>query len=1708
MPAFLRKYHLSRFSFTLLLILSLIQFSKAQTYPVQANLFITPPYSVYLSDYTSTGSTRLNLNVFLADLSRPDLDVRFRLLIEGPGIALQTKQDYVGSRVTLASGIPTQFYGDELQEYFALQNLDVSGISRSQLEQTGALPEGIYRFTLEVLEYNRGVQIANSASSTAWLILNDPPLLNLPLDNEIVKASDPQTVRFQWTPRHKGSPNSSFSTEYSIKIVEIWPDNRNPNDAINTTSPIFGTITTNSYYIYSLADPPLIPGRRYAFQVQAKALAGIDQLDVFKNNGYSVVRSFVFGESCNAPNNIDFESSGNTYINLTWEPQSSNTAFALKFKEDSDDANWFEEFSYLPKVRIDQLKPGTSYQVLVQAMCGTLISDESNPITLSTTNNENEFACGNIDINYDLENPTPIKKLNDDDIIYAGDFSIKLDSISGSSGKFSGTGMASFPFLNFVKTKVHFEDISVNTDYRMFDGVIKTVYDPLSSMMYDANKEVESEDMPLADALANQDSTQVDSLNIQVIQTSAGTPIAVDSVYKNADGEIIIVADGMETVVEPKEGEELKFTDSEGNLITVNSSGEIKTTPAATNTTSAEQTNTNNSDFIFGPLSVTLNEAVEPVEVGENCTYNQVKASIELVLDDVNLNLSKTISLESAIFSYTLNCATKEFVSAQINWQDEQGKDIGSISEFSAKLYNLSLSIDKDGNIEGDIEFYASLGQDKPLSSLVILKAGVSGGFIYSFAKTSTGYEGNFDFGGVEGINIDLVKQNKIIASLNNGSLDEDGVLTGKLRLTQEVDYQSSQFTVKVKKLVFDIRYAIGSDFIIENGAATIILSNIKLLTGEIKVVAEIIDNSVTTIIEGNNLHAFGMDFSELNINLNLDSELNFTSLTGNLTAMHPNFGVALAVSEITIENGGIEVLNFSGEVNYEGVLATIQNASLDKESSSVKLDAFVKIETEGIEVMATVEDFSIDSEGNITWGGFDANFDGIRTFGPITVAISAQTGQTSGKWREKTAKASLSIQLDEASEEKIDIIDAAIEFTKHRNREAYRDIKIIINEANISAPDIGPLVTTLEEIYLEIETDASELTGSTTDAGLAHLSGDSYIKFDIGTSEDLNIGSILYLKSGVSGLVTYNFSGEGLRGSLDFHEVKDLNIEARKGETILASLTNTAIGENGILEGTVSALAGASFTSGSLTVDVNELTFDVVIPFQEDISASQIVSGNGQLEISSIGSIEGSLAIALVMEEDKSFTAQVLNTSEISAFGMALTDFELNADILADLQITEISGHLKANHPEFDAALTVSNFLIEESELQTFNIQGKAAYQGFNLDLEKADYANNTLIIDGKVAINISGSESWMSVQELTIDEKGAVTIKGVDGQLDKAPVFISFSASLDENKFKGTFNGELSGIGLSGKLDIGVQDDTYNYAYLDLTASGNIPLPGTGLKLTKLGGQFGYNYALVYNEAGEDPTGTPQEGNYVIGLTIGVADMANMVEISGNSVVQLGNDKLDLTLNGSISIPKTNSIATGNLNVHYVLPDNTLNGSIALDVNVPPETGSVLNGNFAMDYAMGNEEWSVSSTNISAQLLSEIEFIGSIALAGSSSGESFTGQLSGSSSYEFAYYKEFEIFGSSLITQVAAGFNFSGDIAFDALGATGKVNLMLYANGELGIILFIGEYETLISLNGLSEAELTFDHENAHLAGLLNITVYILGIERNLDIEIDQQI
>lgn len=281
----------------ILLLLYATASSHAQLSAVRATINIIPPYSVYLSDYVSPSANKLLVNIILADPNPVDLMVKLKITIQGEGITLETKPSLLPTPLRLSTGVNTISTAD-LAPYFDPANFNFQGLDKAQFIKSGRLKEGIYQFCVEVLEYNRGIKLSDKACATAWLLLNNPPMWNLPEANQVVPATNPQNMIFNWTPQHTGSPNSAFTVAYEFTLVEIWPISRNGNDAINSQLPLFRTTTEITSLLYGPAEPPLIPGRKYAIRLKAYDKEG---RDLFINSGYSEVRIFTFGEECKPP---------------------------------------------------------------------------------------------------------------------------------------------------------------------------------------------------------------------------------------------------------------------------------------------------------------------------------------------------------------------------------------------------------------------------------------------------------------------------------------------------------------------------------------------------------------------------------------------------------------------------------------------------------------------------------------------------------------------------------------------------------------------------------------------------------------------------------------------------------------------------------------------------------------------------------------------------------------------------------------------------------------------------------------------------------------------------------------------------------------------------------------------------------------------------------------------------------------------------------------------------------------------------------------------------------------------------------------------------------------------------------------------------------------------------------------------------------------
>ena len=76
-----------------------------------------------------------------------------------------------------------------------------------------------------------------------------------------------------------------------------------------------------------------------------------------------------------------------------------------------------------------------------------------------------------------ITNQKPLGSLVTNEVFTAGDFSVTILEVSGSNGIFSGKGFVKVPYLNDTKLAVEFENIKINADYQLTDGIVKTTYD-------------------------------------------------------------------------------------------------------------------------------------------------------------------------------------------------------------------------------------------------------------------------------------------------------------------------------------------------------------------------------------------------------------------------------------------------------------------------------------------------------------------------------------------------------------------------------------------------------------------------------------------------------------------------------------------------------------------------------------------------------------------------------------------------------------------------------------------------------------------------------------------------------------------------------------------------------------------------------------------------------------------------------------------------------------------------------------------------------------------------------------------------------------------------------------------------------------------------------------------------------------------------------
>jgi 5-hydroxyisourate hydrolase-like protein (transthyretin family) len=477
---------------TLFFLLAFTIKVSSQVYPVTTMVNLTPPYPSSLDGYTDMASGKITLHIMVNDLTLSNYPVKLRLIMKSNSVVITTSSSYNTSPLLLNGGETIVLTSADLAGYFRPENLDFSGFSKNQYLKTGQLPDGVYQITFEVMDYQRSYVISSSRMPAfAYIYVNDPPILNMPFDRAQIAVTGQQNIIFNWTFRHSPFSRPGFIPEYKLELWEVYPDNLDPYAVAQATPPVYTKTLNSTTFSYTVMEPLLIPGRKYAWRVTVTDPNGIT---AFKEGGKSALRWFQYGTACDAPV-IKTGTVGPTYINVEWETKQYQSAFRINYKPvNANGGEWYSGTTSLQSYRIDNLKPNTEYYVEVTGTCGTQESPVSERLRLRTKQ-DLAFECGKSGTLPDITNRKPLMQLRRGDYIKAGEFEVEVYEAQGANGTFNGKGFVLVPLFNFIKLEADLVNIQVNTDYQMIGGSIKTVYNLSNSLIFNLDDMFRGSDM-------------------------------------------------------------------------------------------------------------------------------------------------------------------------------------------------------------------------------------------------------------------------------------------------------------------------------------------------------------------------------------------------------------------------------------------------------------------------------------------------------------------------------------------------------------------------------------------------------------------------------------------------------------------------------------------------------------------------------------------------------------------------------------------------------------------------------------------------------------------------------------------------------------------------------------------------------------------------------------------------------------------------------------------------------------------------------------------------------------------------------------------------------------------------------------------------------------------------------------------------------------
>ena len=490
----IRRGYFMKYFLTILLVINGIFGSVfAQQYPIRLVPVVFPPYNVRLSDYALNSEPKLQLQVLMTDLLEPPHKTGIKFSLESGGRVIAVSTPFVNGLdpFLLQPGNNISLSNLDLKPLFKLENL--SGISPANYAK--ALPDGLYQYCFQAYDFYTKNNLSQKSCASVYQVLYEPPFLNLPQKGEkVTKKAEFQGLAFNWSPRQT-APN----TKYIFTLKEIWDKQRDLESAFLTARVLWKEETFAPSLYYGVDKTQLIPGKRYAWQVQA--VSGTPQYNhspiqeggVYKNNGLSEIFFFDYVENCPVPAFLMAKTTARGKAEIQWMLQGdSSKLFRVEYRKKGSSSPWLSETSYQNSAILSGLENNTEYEYRVGAVCGENKSFDPDDLSQAdafaysgvqyfTTNfsnpNKNSAQCGVMPA-VDLSNKKPYDRpLTPNEVFTAGDFPVTVITAQGTAGNYTGEGFIQVPYLADTKIKVIFNNIQLNSDKQLINGTVETAYD-------------------------------------------------------------------------------------------------------------------------------------------------------------------------------------------------------------------------------------------------------------------------------------------------------------------------------------------------------------------------------------------------------------------------------------------------------------------------------------------------------------------------------------------------------------------------------------------------------------------------------------------------------------------------------------------------------------------------------------------------------------------------------------------------------------------------------------------------------------------------------------------------------------------------------------------------------------------------------------------------------------------------------------------------------------------------------------------------------------------------------------------------------------------------------------------------------------------------------------------------------------------------------